>query len=88
MGEPLQHGVIVVTPEALRELVTGAVRDALDAMPKAAPPMMTPAQVAKRLAVCTKTVLNMISRDELKAKRVGGQWRVRLDALEEWERER
>lgn len=48
--------------------------------------MMTPAQVAKRLAVCTKTVLNMISRQELKAKRVGGQWRIRLDALEEWER--
>lgn len=79
--------VIVTTPAELAALVRGAVREALDGMPKATPPMMTPAQVAKRLGVCSKTVLNMIKRNELPAKRVGQQWRVRLDALEAWENE-
>lgn len=80
-------GVIVITPEQLREVVRDAVREGLDAMPKASPPMMTPTQVAERLSVCMKTVLNMIGRDELKAKKVGGQWRVRRDDLEAWERD-
>lgn len=79
-------GVVVITAEQLREVVREAVRDGLDTMPKAPPPMMTPTQVAERLSVCTKTVLNMIGRDELKAKKVGGQWRVRRDELEAWER--
>lgn len=86
MGKPPTPGVIVTTPEALRELIGDAVREALDAMPKAAPPMMTPAQVAKRLAVCSKTVVSMIKRGDLAAKRVGNMWRVRLDDLEAWER--
>jgi len=80
-----EHGVILITPEALQRVVRDAVRDAIGALPKAAPPLMTPAQVAARLSVCTKTVLNPITKGQLPAKRIGKQWRIRLDDLERWE---
>lgn len=40
-------------------------------------PMLSAAQVAEELAIHARTVLNLIYRGELKAVRVGGQWRIR-----------
>ena len=40
-------------------------------------PMLSAAQVAEELAIHARTVLNLIYRGDLKAVRVGGQWRIR-----------
>lgn len=49
---------------------------------------LTPAQVAEYLAVTQQTVRNLISDKKLRALRVGRVWRIRRDALEEFERRR
>ncbi len=46
------------------------------------PKVYTPEQVAQQLLVSPRTVLRLIERGELRAIRVGRQWRIPKDALD------
>ena len=45
----------------------------------------TPRQIADRWYICYQTVLRMIHEGELRAFRVGHEWRVTAEALNEYE---
>jgi excisionase family DNA binding protein len=49
-------------------------------------PMLTPSDVARRLAVSPRTVRRLVQRGELRGVRVGSLVRIPEDALDEWER--
>ena len=46
--------------------------------------VLTLAEAADRLRVCKKTVLSMIRKDKLPARKVGRAWRISTRAIEEW----
>lgn len=46
--------------------------------------VLTLSEAAERLRVCKKTVLNMIRKDKLPARKVGRAWRISTRAIEEW----
>lgn len=50
--------------------------------------VLTPADLAKRWAVSPKTILNLIVRGELRATRIGKQWRIAEADAEAYERTR
>jgi excisionase family DNA binding protein len=46
--------------------------------------VLTPRQVAEQLVVSERTVIRLIERGELRGIRVGRQWRVPKEALEDY----
>ncbi len=46
------------------------------------PSVLTPRQVAERLVVHERTVIRLIERGELRALKVGRQWRIPKEAFE------
>lgn len=46
--------------------------------------LMTVGEVATYLAVNERTVYRLVKEGHMPAYRVGGQWRFKVDALEEW----
>jgi len=46
--------------------------------------MLTVETVAQQFNVSTRTVVRLIERRELRALRVGRQWRVRQEWIDEW----
>jgi excisionase family DNA binding protein len=49
---------------------------------------LTPKQVADKLKLSYDTIMRLIHREELPAVKIGQQWRISTDALEEWIRAR
>jgi hypothetical protein len=85
MGEP----VIIVTPEALRELVREAVREALSGAPapEPAPTFVAPAAIAKHYGVSRGTVANWV-KEGCPHEQRGRVLRFELAAVEAWFRGR
>lgn len=47
-------------------------------------PVLDPQQTGDVLLVCDRTVINLIKRGELRAARVGRQWRIRRSWINEY----
>ena len=61
-------------------LKSGAIQIEGDVMDE----MHTIETVAKRFKVSERTVMRLIERQELRAMRVGRQWRISQEWLDEW----
>ena len=46
------------------------------------PDELTPREAAERIGATTRSVQRWIARGELPARRVGGRWRVAIDAID------
>jgi excisionase family DNA binding protein len=47
-------------------------------------PLLTPLEVADRLAMSRATVYRLCEAEVIPAKRIGGQWRIDGDELDRW----
>ncbi len=77
--------MVLMTEDELRDLVTRAVGEALaSAKARDGDRPMTVEDVAEELRVCTKTVLTLIRKEGLPARKVGKSYRVFSEDLHTW----
>lgn len=70
--------LVTMTIGQLRAIVRGEVEEVVRAalaQVGAPSPIMTTAEAAQMLSLCTKTVLRLVDAGELPATRIGTQWR-------------
>ena len=46
--------------------------------------IMTPREAAEYLSVHVRTIYRLVKHGEIPGRKVGGSWRFKKDALEEW----
>lgn len=46
--------------------------------------IMTPREAAEYLSVHVRTIYRLVKNGEIPGRKVGGSWRFRKDALDEW----
>jgi excisionase family DNA binding protein len=76
--------VLVMSPEAVRELVRSVLREELAFQRDAEKDVLTAEQVADLLAVHVKTVAKLVVRDGLPARRLGREYRFNRGEVLEW----
>lgn len=69
--------MIVMTPAQFRAAVREAVREELATHTKPPAAMLSPRTAAELLGVTSRTVVNLLTRGELRGTRVGSSWRIR-----------